>query len=536
MKYLIIFTSFFCLNVYSQIIIEEEFNGGTTAPVGWTFTSIAAGSAGPGNYGKSSSGVAMDGTGDRIQTPTFVAGTANSMCFWNKSTSATNTNPINIEYNVLGVWTACSGSPFTGIQSTARTCVVTFPATATQLRLTYTKTVALNVYIDDIIVYNNIGLGCTSADFLSFNSITFNSCNAALCEGTDEFISFQNGNNALNISDLEIEFPTSGGSTTYCGNTTTPCDVYFTTNPGYVALLNAVVGCTASNFLTPPAGVIPANAKVLVFGGNPPSSTIDFGTLCTSGAVYYCIFGSNTLDCVGKYSNNVGTSRYTSIRNRATGCSVERSFIPSSGANLDGDIVVFDEFGTPSFFTNPSCAGFIVLPIELLDFYVTKNKSQNDIVWKVTHEENIQNYILEKSDNGIDFTELITVSANNESQTKTYSTIDAAPFREITYYRLKTKENNGSIITHKIISVEENSKDWSYIHYNQANNLVLEFKNTIPKNTSAEIFDLSGKQLLSSTINQTQTLINTENLASGIYFVRLSNTYKTDHFKIIISK
>jgi hypothetical protein len=535
MKHLIIFTLFFCLKVNSQIIIEEEFNGGTTAPVGWTFTSIAAGSAGPGNYGKSSSGVAMDGTGDRIQTPIFVAGTANSICFWTKSTSATNANPIDIEYNVLGVWTACTGSPFTGIQSTARTCVVTFPATATQLRLTYTKTVAQNVYIDDIIVYLNTGLGCTSTDFLSFNSITFNSCNAAACEGTDEFLSFTNGNNALNISNLEIEFPTSGGSTTYCGNTTTPCDEYFTTNPAYVALLNAVIGCTALNFLTPPTGVIPANAKVLVFGGNPPSSTIDFGTLCGSGAVYYCVFGSNTLDCVGKYSNTAATTRYTSIRNRATGCSVERSFTPSSGANLDGDIVVFDAIGTPSFASNASCAGFIILPIQLLDFYATKNNSQNDIVWKVAQEENIKNYILEKSENGIDFTELITIAANNEIQTKTYSAIDEAPYSEITYYRLKTKENNGSIVTHKIISVDENNKDWTYSHYQQENNLVLEFKNNIPKNTSAEIFDLSGKQLISSTIHQTQTIINTENLSAGIYFVRLSNPYKTDHFKIIIS-
>jgi hypothetical protein len=184
--------------------------------------------------------------------------------------------------------------------------------------------------------------------------------------------------------------------------------------------------------------------------------------------------------------------------------------------------------------TGNSCLLF--LPIQLIDFYATKNKSQNDIVWKVAQEENIQNYILEKSDNGIDFTELMTAAANNEIQTKTYSAIDDTPYSEITYYRLKTKENNGSIQIHKIISIDENSKDWSYSHFQQENNLVLEFKNTIPKNTSAEIFDLSGKQLITSTINQTQTLINTEDLSNGIYFVRLSNAYKTDHFKIIISK
>jgi hypothetical protein len=200
------------------------------------------------------------------------------------------------------------------------------------------------------------------------------------------------------------------------------------------------------------------------------------------------------------------------------------------GSNYDrGDEGLFID--DVSFVTISPC----ILPIQLLDFYATKSKSQNDITWKVAQEENILYYILEKSEDGTNFTELITVSANNESQIKTYTAIDDAPFNEITYYRLKTKENNGSIVTHKIISIDENSKDWSYTHYQQANNLVLEFKNTIPKNTSAEIFGLSGKQLLSSTINKTQTLINTENLSNGIYFVRLSAAYKTEHFKILIS-
>jgi hypothetical protein len=204
--------------------------------------------------------------------------------------------------------------------------------------------------------------------------------------------------------------------------------------------------------------------------------------------------------------------------------------VSATGSNYDrGDEGLFID--DVSFTTTAPC----VLPIQLIDFYATKSKSQNDITWKVAQEENILYYILEKSEDGTNFTELITVSANNESQIKTYSVIDDGPFNEITYYRLKTRENNGSIVTHKIISIDENSKDWSYTHYQQANNLVLEFKNTIPKNTSAEIFDLSGKQLLSSSIDKTQTLINTENLSNGIYFVRLSTAYKTEYFKIIIS-
>ena len=64
---------------------------------------------------------------------------------------------------------------------------------------------------------------------------------------------------------------------------------------------------------------------------------------------------------------------------------------------------------------------------------------------------------------------------------------------------------------------------------------MIEFKNALPKNSTVNLYDLSGHALLTGSISQSQTIINTQVLASGIYFVQIVTPYKTENFKIIIS-
>jgi hypothetical protein len=176
------------------------------------------------------------------------------------------------------------------------------------------------------------------------------------------------------------------------------------------------------------------------------------------------------------------------------------------------------------------------LPIELIDFYATKNNDVNDIFWKVGAEENVMYYTIDKSNNGIDFKELTTVFASSSAQIKTYNVVDQEPFSDITYYSLGTKEKNGKDYFHKIISVNEKSDDWKCNHYQQEQNLVIEFKNLVPKHSTISLFDLSGKLLAEEEVKNSQTKINVQNFAEGIYFVRITTPYKTENFKIIIRK
>jgi hypothetical protein len=181
-----------------------------------------------------------------------------------------------------------------------------------------------------------------------------------------------------------------------------------------------------------------------------------------------------------------------------------------------------------------------ILPIDLIDFYTTKKDNSNHIIWKVADETNVESYMIEKSEDGLNFSllENITLSQGITDNTsiKTYLVVDENPFEEFTYYRLGTKSKDGSNQYYKIITVDENSNDWKTNYYQKNGELTIEFKNLVPKNSTISLFDLSGKLLAEENIKDSQTKIHVQNLAEGLYFVKIQSPYKTDNFKIIIQK
>lgn len=178
-----------------------------------------------------------------------------------------------------------------------------------------------------------------------------------------------------------------------------------------------------------------------------------------------------------------------------------------------------------------------ILPINLLDFYATQNGNVNELNWKVASEKNVAQYIIEKSEDGIHFIEMARVIAKaKQGSTAFYSCEDNSPYSGITYYRLNSLENDGEIKRDKIIYLDRLNQDWKSLIYQQDNFLHVDFKNSIPKNSTISLFDLSGKLLVDEAIKESQTVINTQNLAEGIYFIRITNPYKTENFKLIIQK
>lgn len=516
------------------IIIEEEFNGGTTAPTGWSFNSIGSSLSTNSNYGKSPPSVVMDATGDQITSISFAAGGANTISFWAQSTGATPSasDLITVEY-FNGSWNNCSPATFT-FNTTARMFESSFPATATSVRITYTKvTSGVNVAIDDFTILNKT-TSCTTSSFLWFSSITYNSCSSSpVCEGTDEFLSFQNGNTPMNLSDLEINVPATGTGpegTTFCGTSGSPCDEYFTTNATYVASLNGVTGCTGF-FLSPPGNVIPAGARVIVFMGNPPGSTINFSNLCASGGNYYCVFVSNTTNCTGRYSNNVSALRFTTIRNRSTGCSVERSFTPSNGINADGDVVAFSPTGAETYSSNPGCSGFAILPIELKSFSAAVSVGKISLNWEMEVEELNSAYIIEKSEDAENWSPLTTLPAVKSG---TYSTSDDNPVNGINYYRLLSKSEEG-VREHKIISVNYlNGAPGIYIAQNQEY-VIFSCSPAYP-NCVLTLQDITGRTIREfQPVEGAPVKMPKGELGSGMFLLHSKNYPQAGTLKLIIN-
>lgn len=362
-------------------------------------------------------------------------------------------------------------------------------------------------------------------------------------EGNNELIWGTTGSYGMSVAN-------SGPSLNY-NSSTPPSSTFISTYGSYpsnLAALNAAVGgtCASTTFIDPNTqGYIPPNSKFLIAHSCLCiPAAYDFASLCGNGPIYV-VFGNNaTWPCNGGggiFGNSGSGIRYFDLNFSAWGVSLDPiyNFAPSSLIGGDGAYALFNPSGGAATTYSNSGAGcvvpIVILPIELVDFYAVQDGNKNDVIWKVASEKNILGYIIEKSEDGILFQEFSRLYVdNNEKHYKTYSVEDPNPNSEITYYRLSTIDHNGKINHHKIIDINRTNKNWEAILYQNDNNLVIEFKNSIPKNSTAELFDLSGKILADETIIESQTKINTQNFADGIYFLKISTPYKTQNHKVII--
>ncbi len=357
-------------------------------------------------------------------------------------------------------------------------------------------------------------------------------------EGNNEFVVMNSGSYSIPVNGTNLNLVYNNGS-----------DQFFTQSyaaqPGIISNLNTLAGC-GTLFVDASTGTIPPNSTFFVMNQGSCFNSGSFSAYCGVGTIYVAFSTDATWSSTGFFTNS-NAHRYfkTDFSSINAGCGTTVYDYNGSGqfdfgSNGDGSSVTFS--GTTASYVSGggNCVPPVtILPISLIDFYGTRNGEVNELVWKVAEEENIINYIVEKSEDAIHFTPLGTVSLNHNKTgggVKTYNLTDDLPFKGISYYRLGTTEADGSRINYKTISVDENSKEWEYSHYQQDADLIVEFKNTVPKNCTMDLFDLSGKLLASKNIDQSHMKMNMNDLANGIYFVRITTPYKTKNFKIVIQK
>ncbi|MEC4005923.1 hypothetical protein OX283_014735, partial [Flavobacterium sp. SUN052] len=140
--------------------LNEGFAAGTTAPSGYTFTTIGGTYSTPGNYGTASPSLQMDATNDRVLTGTYAA-SATQMSFWMKGNGTDATSALLVEgfngvswvtiQNIVPI--SLTGTTYTYTSATSPA----LPANITQFRYTYTKS-AGNIGFDDVNVNYDVSV------------------------------------------------------------------------------------------------------------------------------------------------------------------------------------------------------------------------------------------------------------------------------------------------------------------------------------------------------------------------------------------
>lgn len=191
-------------------------------------------------------------------------------------------------------------------------------------------------------------------------------------------------------------------------------------------------------------------------------------------------------------------------------------------------------FGTwtnlSSGFINSFCStcNTAVLPIELITFEVSPIETGQALCeWSTATEKNNKQFILQRSADAINYTDLeIITGAGNSNSTLNYSFLDKSPLKNTSYYRLKIIATDGVTTYSDIKSVNLMSIKNSTLHPNPSNGIIHlpAFQNEM--NFTAEISEIEilnyfGEVVMKIPYSKT---IDVSTIESGYYNLKIKNS------------
>lgn len=192
------------------------------------------------------------------------------------------------------------------------------------------------------------------------------------------------------------------------------------------------------------------------------------------------------------------------------------------GGNQDNSI------GATWVFTTP-----LVLPMTITAIKAYEKDKGIQVDWQVTHQINLQQYEVEKSENGIHFKTIGTLAASNAS---TYSFFDEKCLIN-NFYRIKAIDKDGTISYSKIVQLKSFGIISSSIKL-LYNPLSLKLENMKTGNYELSIYNILGQKLSRQTIayNGGTLLqeITIDMKGKGLCLLHVTNKYNTFSETIVI--
>jgi PKD repeat protein len=194
--------------------------------------------------------------------------------------------------------------------------------------------------------------------------------------------------------------------------------------------------------------------------------------------------------------------------------SVAFRFRFKSDTNTNGPGIAIDDF---EIFNTP-------LAVSLLNFTAIKKEDDALINWKTENETDINNYVLERSYDGTNFTNVAAVLAkNNTANTYSYADVNAvtnAGASKYIYYRLKINDKTGHVKYSEIakISLDKTGPQIT-IGPNMFNNYVSVYSNETVKQVL--VYDMNGKLVYQTSNIVGNKIIFANKLPAGMYLFKI---------------
>ena len=177
------------------------------------------------------------------------------------------------------------------------------------------------------------------------------------------------------------------------------------------------------------------------------------------------------------------------------------------------------------------------LPVVLSLFNGFANETANQLYWNSVTETGTSFYELERSSDGINFTDIAKINAlGNSTSSKDYTYLDENVGNQNWYYRLRMVDMNGNFNYSNIISINRNTdKSVVKVYPNPATDKIVVTHNKT-SNAILNMYNVEGQLVHSEKLNPSSvaTQIGINNFSNGFYSVIIidnNNEYKTKFIK-----
>ena len=167
------------------------------------------------------------------------------------------------------------------------------------------------------------------------------------------------------------------------------------------------------------------------------------------------------------------------------------------------------------------------LPVQFTNINATQKGASVQVDWKVATEQNIKQYVVEKSTNGINFTAIATQAANNINNSS-YTAMDNSPITGSNYYRILSTDNNGKQQYSNVAVVKIGGKQSSISVYPNPvinNTMNLQLENIAKGNYTIQLVNTQGSVVMQTKLQHaggsgTQSIDLPNTLSSGNYVLK----------------
>lgn len=178
-----------------------------------------------------------------------------------------------------------------------------------------------------------------------------------------------------------------------------------------------------------------------------------------------------------------------------------------------------------------SSGACLTLPIGFTSFYGERTKGVNHLYWETATESDLKLYVVQRSTDGYNFTDIGYVTPRNAPGKYTFDDTDAQ-VGIINYYRIEVREYSGVISYTDIYPLSSGMDELlsvSKLYPNPANNnFTIAFDSKQSGEGIINVYDVYGKLVKSQPVaihaGVSQSTVSTEELPVGVYYVEMLNS------------